>query len=631
MLHFLELMEKALPDDLSMSELAIPFENYFANNNFQELASALQHCSYIDWNAYITNYPEACSQNVTPAYYFITSGIYKGHRLWSKHPLSRSDFFNVDVPKISIIIPNYNNGLYLEKCLTSLINQTLLDIEIIVVDDASTDNSREIINSFISRDARIRLISFDINQSQHMARKAGVLAASGRYIMFLDPDDFYLPNTCYIAYSTILKGYDIVMFNTRTITHIGLTTSELNGIDYYLNSYSCGIHYSNELFYDLLCTKTLSHTLWNKIYNSSICKKAYMLTVNGYYTVAEDLYVFLFIITITRNIYKINDVLYVYNRGNGWSSEIYNKTRAKQQINSINMLYSTINFFNDIHLTTYNSYIKEKFFFSSIYHIEKYNFAEQYLILSSLSSYFELTFIIEMLIKKFSNSINYLYKLIYSTIKIHNSVKLFSKNICFLINKQLDNSIFELIINLLSKSNLYGITVYILIYDENVFNTYSLLYNNAFHILRIDNQDYIVDTYKFLKENNIDTILLFIDTEYELTSELLLFLFLDISIIGILTNLFLHKINTQYLQLFDKIICFNEIEEAYLRINEVDAFNILENYIDDDNNNEALFLLCKNDELLPDKFSNLINTSRYFSTMHNYQLTIFQNIIKKIL
>ena len=91
-------------------------------------------------------------------------------------------------PKVSIIIPVYNASLYLEQCLECVINQTLKDIEIICVDDGSTDSSVSIINSYAQIDNRIKILQ-QKNQFAGVARNTGLANATGKYIIFLDSDD----------------------------------------------------------------------------------------------------------------------------------------------------------------------------------------------------------------------------------------------------------------------------------------------------------------------------------------------------------------------------------------------------------------------------------------------------------
>lgn len=98
-------------------------------------------------------------------------------------------------PKLSVIIPVYNVADYLDKCLWSVTNQTLKELEIIVVNDGSTDNSLSVIEKYAENDKRITVIN-QSNQGVSVARETGLLACSADYIHYLDGDDF-LELNCY--------------------------------------------------------------------------------------------------------------------------------------------------------------------------------------------------------------------------------------------------------------------------------------------------------------------------------------------------------------------------------------------------------------------------------------------------
>lgn len=112
---------------------------------------------------------------------------------------------------ISVIIPVYNSGKYLNKCIESILMQTFNDLEIILVDDGSTDNSLEICNEFARVDQRIVIIQQN-NQGVASARNSGLRIARGEYISFVDSDD-YIEETMYEKMSKIINQYhcDIVM------------------------------------------------------------------------------------------------------------------------------------------------------------------------------------------------------------------------------------------------------------------------------------------------------------------------------------------------------------------------------------------------------------------------------------
>jgi glycosyltransferase involved in cell wall biosynthesis len=121
------------------------------------------------------------------------------------------------MPKVSIVIPVYNVEKYLRECLDSVINQTLRDIEIICINDGSTDNSADILAEYQNRENRLKVISQE-NGGQSKARNAGLEVATGEYIYFLDSDDYIKTNSLEKLY-TIAKtnNLDILYFDSEVI------------------------------------------------------------------------------------------------------------------------------------------------------------------------------------------------------------------------------------------------------------------------------------------------------------------------------------------------------------------------------------------------------------------------------
>lgn len=113
------------------------------------------------------------------------------------------------VPLVSIIIPFYNSEQYLNKCLTSVINQTYKNLEIILINDGSTDNSLKIANQFKKSDPRIRILS-QKNMGQGAARNKGISKSTGEYISFVDADD-------YVALDYIEYLYKLLKDNNFTV------------------------------------------------------------------------------------------------------------------------------------------------------------------------------------------------------------------------------------------------------------------------------------------------------------------------------------------------------------------------------------------------------------------------------
>lgn len=111
--------------------------------------------------------------------------------------------------KVSIIVPVYNTAKYLSMCIESLINQTLKDIEIILINDGSTDESESIIKKY--KDKRIKYISKK-NEGIGKTRNLGIEIASGEYLAFIDSDDYIESNFCEVMYNKAIKDKcDIVI------------------------------------------------------------------------------------------------------------------------------------------------------------------------------------------------------------------------------------------------------------------------------------------------------------------------------------------------------------------------------------------------------------------------------------
>ena len=121
--------------------------------------------------------------------------------------------------EVSVIIPVYNVEKYLRQCLDSVISQTLRDIEIICVDDGSTDSSPQILADYAARDHRVRIVQQQ-NGGAGAARNNGMSFASGKYLSFLDSDDFFEPDMLEKAYwAAEMDSADFVVFKSdRYIT-----------------------------------------------------------------------------------------------------------------------------------------------------------------------------------------------------------------------------------------------------------------------------------------------------------------------------------------------------------------------------------------------------------------------------
>lgn len=171
--------------------------------------------------------------------------------------------------KVSVIIPVYNAGKYLAECLDSVIGQTLQDIEIICVDDGSSDNSLAILREYEAKDERVKIIGQQ-NQGAAMARNAGMAAARGEYLAFLDADDLYYPYALQRAYSCAARSStDMVVFEAVFFDeeHGRLWTEQVK------TEYLAGLRSFSARIIPEFIFQIASCNTWNKLYKRQFVQR----------------------------------------------------------------------------------------------------------------------------------------------------------------------------------------------------------------------------------------------------------------------------------------------------------------------------------------------------------------------
>lgn len=177
-------------------------------------------------------------------------------------------------PKISFIVPVYNAEKTIKRCIKSIINQTYRNIEVVCVNDGSTDNSLAILKNLQAQDSRIVIID-QKNQGSCMARKNGILRAFGDYIQSCDADDYLLnKKSCDILIELFKKNKNVQMIQFGHFDKIkgfkNKKTTKINGViskkELFDKYYKDFIGNANG--------QAVTVTLWDKIYESEIMKSA---------------------------------------------------------------------------------------------------------------------------------------------------------------------------------------------------------------------------------------------------------------------------------------------------------------------------------------------------------------------
>lgn len=208
------------------------------------------------------------------------------------------------MPKLSVIIPVYNVEKYLPATLDSIINQTLTDIEIICVNDGSTDNSLHILQEYAAKDNRITIIDKK-NGGLSSARNAGIAVSKSDLLAFMDSDDILAPNAYEVAVSKMTDDINFVIFGIQTV---GTKNKEIQKSDdeYYRIKYSG----KTKITTDVLNNMDLSSC--NKIFRKSFMQKHKLSYPEGLRY--EDAYFFILYGLQSSYGFFITDKFYTYIR-----------------------------------------------------------------------------------------------------------------------------------------------------------------------------------------------------------------------------------------------------------------------------------------------------------------------------
>lgn len=214
-------------------------------------------------------------------------------------------------PKISVIIPVYNDEEYIDKCLSSIVDQTLKDIEIICINDESSDSSLEILKRYQEDDDRIKIIN-QKNQGAGASRNNGIDSAVGEYISFVDADDWLELDALEKLYgNAVSNDSDMVLFNSVELKEGGETRErtympEDDSIDY--DNFVFDYNYNKNLVMNKM------FVVWSKIYRTSFLKDNDL----RFYThkIFNDVQFHIETMLVAERISYLPEVLYNYNKFN---------------------------------------------------------------------------------------------------------------------------------------------------------------------------------------------------------------------------------------------------------------------------------------------------------------------------
>ncbi len=233
-------------------------------------------------------------------------------------------------PLVSVIVAAYNVEKYLAHCLDTLLAQTLDNIEIIVIEDQSTDATKQILQSYAQKDPRIVPLYNEKNLGLSGARNRGIAIARAEYLTFCDSDDFYQPDTCEKLYSAMQKtGADVGACEDNIIyyAHREMKPSD----DFYYSLKFMGL---NAMSDEIIMNTDVS--MHNKIYRKSLMDRYNLRCIEG--LLYEDAYFTVAYFCVSKDICFVNEKLYNYvRRDNSIMSNTWSTDKSKDR--AIDHLY----------------------------------------------------------------------------------------------------------------------------------------------------------------------------------------------------------------------------------------------------------------------------------------------------
>jgi len=198
-------------------------------------------------------------------------------------------------PKVSVLVPVYNVEPYLRQCLDSIIRQSFRNIEVICIDDGSTDHSLEILREYEARDRRVRVIAKAENEGLLSARRSGVAAAKGEYILFVDSDDTLDPELCNEIYPLACgEQADILQFSIQVDPCGASDPKILSWFTVHLQPQSETL-LGKQILEDCYVRQAHFSSLLGKLYRTSLCRQAYDAIPDMYCYLGEDILCYFFL------------------------------------------------------------------------------------------------------------------------------------------------------------------------------------------------------------------------------------------------------------------------------------------------------------------------------------------------
>lgn len=237
-------------------------------------------------------------------------------------------------PKVTVVVPVFETEPLLGRCLDSLLHQTLRDIEILVVDDASPGNVAEVMAGYLKRDARLIFVSHEVNRGLYQARSTGARLASGAFIAHVDSDDYVHPDFLRQLYETaVLSGADIVECGAMEVSVDGRRKQIAPPPQREMHQ---------PMLFEAFVKDEIKHVVWNKLYRRSFWNATGLhMDVTLELSITEDLLRNVPLFHACRKYVFIAPILYFYVRREFSIVTEGDFARMLRKLSDINAVYTT--------------------------------------------------------------------------------------------------------------------------------------------------------------------------------------------------------------------------------------------------------------------------------------------------
>lgn len=234
-------------------------------------------------------------------------------------------------PTISIIVPVYNTSKYLYACVESILNQSFVDFELLLIDDGSTDNSGAICDEFAIKDSRVKVIHKKNGGVSH-ARNAGLDIMSGDWVYFVDSDDTITPDCLELLYKGIDPSVDVVEGQYARITDKGSNPKVFDGDTEYIPKSDYLV-----MLFEHVPARYRCYPV-TKIYRASVIRNGNLRFDTNIFYKEDGLFITSFICKMDNGVKYIHRHIYNYLIRNDSMVRIYNTTISEKTITQLDGL-----------------------------------------------------------------------------------------------------------------------------------------------------------------------------------------------------------------------------------------------------------------------------------------------------